>query len=352
MRAAGTQALLVEAGASLEYFAGVAWHRSERPLIMVLPVDGPPTFVGPAFEQHTLRERTGDARLRLWAEHESPYARVGEVLAEGGAVKVAVEPWTRMFVLEGLRRDVPKASFVDGGELVRACREIKSPAELALLRRANEASKAALRHAATQVRAGMLEAELAALVDQAQSEAGLTGNWALVLFGANAAFPHGTRGERRLVRGELVLVDCGGALHGYQSDVTRTWAFGQVPAEARGAWDTVLRAQSSALAQIRPGAACGAVDAAARAVIRAAGYADEHFVHRLGHGIGLETHEDPYFVRDNPVLLAPGMTLSNEPGIYMHGQLGVRLEDIVAVTATGAEVFGPRARSLDEPFGA
>lgn len=351
LRAAGQSALIVEAGASLEYFTGVPWHRSERPLLLVLPADGPHTIVGPSFEQHTLRERTGDVALRLWSEHSSPYAAVAELLP---GPQVAVEPWTRLFVLEGLRQAVPKASFIDGGAIVRGCRTLKSPAELALLRRASEATKAALRRVAPHVRAGMREPELAALVESAQQAAGLQHTWALVLFGSNAAFPHGTRGERRLAAGELVLVDCGGALHGYQSDVTRTWPFGQVTDEARRAWDAVSRAQTAALAAIRPGQPCGAADAAARAVITDAGYGpdDRFFTHRLGHGIGLETHEDPYLVRDDPTILAPGMTMSNEPGIYVPGKFGVRLEDIVVVTATGSETLGERTTSLDAPFGA
>ncbi len=355
LRAAGQRALIAEAGATLEYFTGVSWHRSERPLLLVLPVDGPPALVGPAFETHTLRERSGDLRLRLWPEHASPYAAVGELLAEAGSSPgaLAIEPSTRMFVLEGLRRDIRDATLIDGGPLVRACRSIKSPAELALLRRANEATKAALREAARHVRAGMLEAELSAIVQAAQVAAGLEHPWALVLFGSNAAFPHGTRGARRLAAGEFVLVDCGASLHRYQSDITRTWPFGQVSAEARHAWQAVLAAQTAGIAEVRPGQPCGVADAAARGVLAKAGFGpdDRYFTHRLGHGIGLETHEDPYLVRDNPTLLAPGMTMSSEPGVYIPGKLGVRIEDIIAVTEAGAEVFGPRPTSLDDPFG-
>ena len=358
LRAAGQHAFIAEAGATLEYFTGVPWHRSERPLLLVLPVDGPPALIGPAFETHTLRERSGDLRLLLWAEHDSPYQRVGELLAEAGATTptptLAIEPTTRMFLLEGLRRAVPAATLVDGAPLVRACRSIKSPAELALLRRANEATKAALRRAAGHVRADMLEAELAAIVEAAQLAAGLERPWALVLFGSNAAFPHGTRGARRLAAGDLVLVDCGASLHGYQSDITRTWPFGQVSAEARHAWSSVLAAQTAGIAELRPGQPCGVADAAARGLLARAGFGpdDRFFTHRLGHGIGLETHEDPYLVRDNPTILAPGMTMSSEPGVYIPGKLGVRIEDIVAITETGAEVFGPRPTSLDDPFGA
>lgn len=355
LRAFGMQALVVEAGETLVYFTGVRWGRSERPLLWVLPAEGEPTFVGPSFEESTLRELIGGAALRLWREWERPYALVGELLAEAelAGARVAVDPWTRMFVLEGFIKDVPEARFVDGGAIVRNCRMSKSPGELALLRRANEATKAALRAAAEHTRGGMTEAELAALVRAAQEAAGLGDTWALVLFGHNAAFPHGTRGALKLAEGDLILVDAGGSLHGYRSDITRTWPFGQIADEAQRVYDAVLAAQSAALAMIKPGTTCGAVDAAARAVIARAGFGpdDAFFTHRLGHGIGLETHEDPYFVKDNPVVLTPGMTLSNEPGIYVRGRLGVRLEDIVAVTADGVEVFGPRATSLEQPFG-
>lgn len=355
LKAFGLQALVVEAGEALVYFTGVRWGRSERPLLWLLPAEGAPTFIGPSFEESTLREQIGGAGLRLWHEHERAYALVGEALAEAGATKarVGVEPTTRMFVVEGLRRDVPEASFVDGGAPVRNCRMIKSAAELALLRRANEATKAALRAASEHTRDGMLEAELVALVRGAQEAAGLTDTWALALFGQNAAFPHGTRGSLRLADGDLVLVDAGGSLHGYRSDITRTWPFGHITEEGRKVYEAVLQAQTAALAVIKPGQTCGAADAAARAVITAAGFGpdDAFFTHRLGHGIGLETHEDPYLVRDSPLVLTAGMTMSNEPGIYVKGKLGVRIEDIVAVTRDGHEVFGPRATSLEEPFG-
>jgi Xaa-Pro dipeptidase len=230
---------------------------------------------------------------------------------------------------------------------------IKSERELARLRRVNEATKAAVRLAAQYVEPGMTEDAIATLVREAQAAAGLSQIWVLALTGPNAAFPHGTRNGRPLESGDLILVDTGGALHGYRSDITRTWAVGTPSDAQRKAWDTVLAAQEAALAALKPGVACADVDAAARGVIEEAGYGAgyDKFTHRLGHGIGLQVHEEPYLVRGNRLALAPGMTFSNEPGIYVPGSLGVRLEDIVAVTADGAEVFGPRPRSLDDPFG-
>jgi Xaa-Pro dipeptidase len=356
LRDGGFAALIVEAGPTLRYFAGDPWQRSERPLLMGLPVSGAPFFVGPAFEEGTLRERLGgDPDLRLWHEHEDPYRLAVAALKERGARtgRVAVEPTTRMFVTTGLAGAGGALSFENGAAVVDTCRMRKSAAELALLRRANQATKATLRAAAERVAPGMTEDDLRALVRGAQEAAGLTDIWALVLFGPNAAFPHGTRNRRTLAEGDLILVDTGGDLHGYQSDISRTWAFGAVDEPRRRAFETVRLAQEAAMALIRPGARCTDVEAAARKVVTNRGFGSgyERFTHRLGHGIGLEVHEHPYLVRDNQLRLEPGMTMSNEPGIYVPGQFGVRIEDIVAVTDGEAEVFGPRVQSLEAPFG-
>jgi Xaa-Pro dipeptidase len=357
LRVAGFAALVVEAGPTMRYFAGDPWRRSERPLLLVLPVSGQPVFVGPAFEEGTLRESVvgGGAELRVWQEHEDPYALAVAALRDRGARRgrVALEPTTRLFISTGLARAGSGIAFDAGAAVVDACRMVKSAAELALLRRANQATKAALRAASARAAAGMTEDELAGLVREAQEAAGLDSVWTLALFGPDAAFPHGTRNRRRLADGDLILVDTGGDLHGYQSDITRTWAFGAVAPESRRAFDAVLAAQEAAMARIRPGARCGDVDAAARRVVAERGFGGDYqrFTHRLGHGIGLEGHEAPYLVRGSETRLVPGMTMSNEPGIYLAGRFGVRIEDIAAVTEEGVEVFGPRVRSLEAPFG-
>jgi Xaa-Pro dipeptidase len=354
---AGLLALVLEAGPSMEYFGGGAWRRSERPLLLAVPVEGAPFYVGPAFEEGTLRESVVGAgdELRVWHEHEDPYALAIAGLRERGARRgrIALEQSTRLFVSAGLMRAGGDLFFESGGAVVDACRMVKSAAELALLRRANQATKAALRAVAGEVSDGIGEDDLAALVQEAQETAGLRSIWSLVAFGPNAAFPHGTRNRRPLAGGDLILIDTGGDLHGYQSDISRTWAFGEVPAQGRRAFDAVRRAQAAALAAIRPGARCGDVDAVARGVIAEAGFGSDYqrFTHRLGHGIGLEGHEPPYLVRGNQTRLEPGMTMSNEPGIYVPGRFGIRIEDIVAVTEGGAEVFGPSVRSLEQPFG-
>lgn len=353
---AGHDAVVIEPGATMQYLAGVRWGRSERPFLLVLPRTGEPLWVGPAFEERTAREQLGSATLRVWQEHESPYARVAAALAERGLGdrSVAMEPQLRHFVAEGLRHALGPGRVVDGAAVVEGTRMRKQPAELARLRRANEATKAALRRVAeTSMREGMGREELAELVVAAQQRAGLTDVWVLALLGPNAAFPHGTAHEHALAEGDLVLVDTGGSLHGYRSDITRTWALGAAPPQVERAWSVVARAQRAAMELIRPGVACGQVDAAARAVIEEAGFGAgyQRFTHRLGHGIGLEVHEPPYLVQDATRILEPGMTMSNEPGIYEPGVFGVRIEDIVAVTDDGHEVFGPSVESLAAPFG-
>ncbi len=356
----GYAAVIMEAGVNLLHFSGLRWWLSERPLLYVLPASGAGEafFVSPAFEEGTLRQsEVGQAELRTWHEHVSPYPLVTEGLAARGIRRdrVAVDPNMRAFVSEGLRQAAPQLELAAAAEVFDGCRMRKQAPELARMRRANQATKAALALVAEYVEPGMSEAEVTAMVRGAQEAAGLSQIWALVAFGEHAAYPHGSPQKRPLRRGDLVLVDTGGSLHGYQSDITRTWPVGPVSelsAEVRKAWDTVLAAQSAAMDKIGPGAMCGDVDAAARAVMARAGYgADyERFTHRLGHGIGREVHEEPYLVRGSRRVLEPGMTMSNEPGIYVPGALGVRIEDIVAVTDSGHEVFGPRAQSIEQPF--
>jgi Xaa-Pro dipeptidase len=224
-----------------------------------------------------------------------------------------------------------------------ALRGRKDAHELALLRRASELTQLAIAAVARTLRRGDSAAEVARRMHRAQARLGLEGTWVLALVGPSAAFPHGGDQERSIGRGELLLVDTGGSLHGYQSDVTRTWAVeGPVGAEEERAWNAVRDAQRRAFEAIRPGVPCREIDRVARSTIEAAGFGSgyEALTHRLGHGIGLEGHEDPYFDGGSEVLLEPGMTLSDEPGIYLYGSFGVRLEDIVAVTEAGADHFG------------
>lgn len=340
VRGAGLTALVVEAGRTLWYLSGVRWGLSERPFLMIVPAEGSPRWVAPAFEALRARESIGDAELLVWQEDEDPYALAKKAIGTG---RVAVAPQMRDFVVRGLRGAVGEVE--SGAAIVEALRTIKGPDELALLERANLATKAALRIARDATRVGMSEGEMRTIITEAQQAAGLVHVWALVLFGENAAFPHGTGRERTLAEGDLVLIDTGGQLHGYCSDITRTWPCGNATPDAKRALETVLAAQSAAFEVLAPGTPCADADAAARKVIADAGFGEDYaaFTHRLGHGIGLDGHEAPYLVRGNTTILRPGMTMSNEPGIYRPGAFGVRIEDILAITADGHRVFGERA---------
>lgn len=349
--------LVVESGAAMRYLGGPRWHRSERPLLLAIAAEGGATLVGSAFERHTYAgaEPAVAHEIEVWEEDDDPYALAVAAIVGGGNSKsarpIVATADTRGFVIEGLRRAAGRRGVQVDSELVDAGRRVKSAAELALLRRANEATKVSIAAAARHLQVGMHEREFAEIVAEAQRASGLVSPWVLALFGPNAAHPHGTAEGRTLAEGDLVLVDTGGFLHGYASDITRTFAFPEPAAiddERKRAWDTVRAAQTAALETIAPGVRASQVDAAARAVLERAGYDPDYgeMTHRLGHGIGLEVHETPYLVRGSDRVLEVGNTMSDEPGIYRPGAFGIRLEDIVAVTDGGAEVFGPRAQSL------
>jgi Xaa-Pro dipeptidase len=341
MRALDISAVVLEPCASMAYIGGPAWHRSERPLLLVLPREGPPTILCPAFEKRTVLERVADHEIVVWREHEDPFARASDVFAGLRAAKIAIDPTMRQFVAAGLARAWPNATFV-ADDPIGVSRLHKTPAEIARLRRANEATQKAIAVVQSRVTVGTSQTQIAAWIEAAQVAAGLADPWVLALVGPNASFPHGTAEARDVQSGDAVLVDTGASLHGYRSDITRTFVVGEPSKALRRAWDTAALAQRAALAAIRPGATTGSVDAAARAVMAEAGYGgdDRYFTHRLGHGIGLEVHEPPYLVGQGTLVLAPGMTMSDEPGIYVPGDFGVRHEDIVLVTTDGAEVFG------------
>lgn len=352
MQAQNVAALVVEPGPAMLYLSGVRWGRSERPFLMVLHRDGAVAWVVPGFEERKAREQLGSqATVAAWEEHQDPMAAAAELLPEGSEA-VAVDGDTRSFIVNRLRDAARERPVIGASSVLDAVRMRKTAPELARLRRANEITKIAIASAAQHVEPGMRQSEIAALMTRAQEAAGLVDVWCLALVGPAAAFPHGTSEDRALAKDDLVLVDTGGGLHGYRSDITRTWPVGNPGDEPRRAWEAVRAAQSAAMEVIAPGRACGEADATARAVLEKAGFGTdyERFTHRLGHGIGLQVHEHPYLVRDNALRLEPGMTMSNEPGIYVPGSYGVRIEDIVAVTEDGVERFGPPIGPWDDPF--
>jgi Xaa-Pro dipeptidase len=344
----GVDALVVEPGATLAYLTGVSWGLSERLFACVLLADGSLFWVTPGFEEPRARATIQAAGAPLgdvlaWQEHEYAWQPLAAELAVRRAQRVAVEPQARLFVFVRLGEALGTERVVGGAPLVRALRMVKDTHELALLCGANELTQQAIAAVAVRIEAGTSDHELGALCQRAQERLGLRSTWVLPLLGPNAALPHGRPEGRVLARGDVVLVDTGGALHGYQSDNTRTWVFDAPPAsEVERAWHAVRDAQRAAYEALRPGVRCREIDAAARAVIERAGYGAgyQSFAHRLGHGIGLEGHEEPYLDGGNELALAAGMTFSDEPGIYLPERFGIRLEDIVAVTADGAAHFG------------
>lgn len=352
----GFSAFFTESGSTLQYFTGVEWGRSERMFAFVIPPQGPPAFICPAFEEDRARQqiRFGDADIRTWEEHQSPYARVDQILREhqAGGGRVAIEPTTRLFLISGLRQAAPAVEFSDGRTISDGCRMVKDEVELENMRLADRITKSAYQAALQGLREGMTEDDLARRVSQAHSRLGARGG-AMVLFGPHSALPHGSRNVRELRPGDAVLIDGGCAVNGYRSDVTRTTVFGTASSKQRQVWQIVRDAQSAALEAARPGIACQQLDRVARQWIENAGYGPgyQYFTHRLGHGIGLDGHESPYLVEGNKLETRPGMTFSNEPGIYIVGEWGVRHEDIMVITGEGAEILGNRTRELENPLG-
>jgi Xaa-Pro dipeptidase len=343
--------LFLAGGTTLEYFGGFRWGLSERLFAMLIPARGDVAYLCPKFEEGRAREliRFG-ADVRTWDEDESPYAKVKAFLAERkiGGGTVALEASVREFVGDGLRKTCAPARFVNGEGISNGCRMIKTGKELAFMELACQITQKAYAAAFRTLREGMTQPELMRAVSAAHTRLGAAGG-GFVTFGPNSAFPHGSRVERRLAKGDVVLIDGGCRVEGYESDITRTVVFGSASDKVRRVWETVKRAQDAALAAARPGVACEAVDAAARKVITDAGYGPDYkfFTHRLGHGIGMDGHEYPYLVRGNKLPLQPGMTFSDEPGIYLVGEFGVRIEDVMCIGQDRARLFGSPATALE-----
>jgi len=351
-------ALILESGSSLDYFTGVQWHRSERTTAAVIPARGEVVVVTPAFEEPSVRETLavgGD--VRTWNEHESPFDRLVEALRDRGVRSgaIAFEPTTRVFIVDGVREASAGAyQVVSGDALVKAVRLIKSPAELALMQTANNVTLAALRYVHGNVRTGMRPDEIAAMTDAATAALGGEPGFALVLLNEASAYPHGSKQPQTVREGSVILMDVGCTVHGYQSDISRTWVMGSPTAKQRKVWDTVKRGQELALATAKPGVPVGAIDDAVRAYYEKEGWGPGYRLpglsHRTGHGIGLDGHEPPYLVHGDSTPLAPGMCFSDEPGLYIPGEFGIRMEDCWYMTQEGPKLFTALARSIEDPI--
>ena len=356
-----TDALLLMEGTSLEYFTGIRWWGGERLFALVLPVQGDPICVCPAFEEGRAREQmkkspvADKADVRTWQEDDDPYQLLAQALKDHGMSggTIAMEETVRFVFSSGIAKAAPQIHFVSGTSVTAGCRMVKSDHEIALMRLAAKVTITAYEATYRALKEGMAREEISDLVDAAYAKLGFPGE-VDVSTGEYTAFPHGSRAPQIIREGTLVLLDDGCKVEGYTSDITRTFVFGKATDKMKKVFDIVHHAQSEALKTARPGVECQAVDAAARKVIADAGYGPDYkfFTHRVGHGMGMDGHEWPYLVRGNHTLLAPNMTFSDEPGIYIRGEFGIRLEDTMHITENGAELFTTQSPSLEDPFSA
>ncbi len=351
-------ALLVESGTSLEYFTGIRWHRSERTTLAIIPASGTVLVVTPAFEEPSVRETLqvgGD--VTPWNEHENPFEKIVQGLKARGinSGTLAAESTMRFFIVAGIRAASNAYEIIPADPIVRACRLIKSAAELELLQLANDVTITALRHVHSQVALGMSASDISALMDRTTlALGGSPGGFSLVLLNEASAYPHGSVKPQAVREGSVILMDCGCAVHGYESDISRTWVFGQASERQRKVWDTVKRGQELALETAKLDAPVGSIDDAVRKYYESEGWGPGYRLpglsHRTGHGIGLDGHEPPYLVHGDTTPLQAGMCFSDEPGIYIPGEFGIRLEDCWHMSAAGPKLFTPLAKSLQDPI--
>lgn len=359
-------ALILTGGTSLVYFAGMRWGGGERLFACVIPVKGEPFFVCPAFEEDRAREQIAlgpfggnQADVRTWNEDESPYALVARGLKDRGLAtgSIGIEETTKLVWSEGIASAALQAKVVIGTAITAGCRMIKDAHELALMQLANTATWKVYNAVYQAIQPGMTQHQVSDLISQAYRRVGFPGE-ASVQTGQYTALPHGSATPQKIQEGTIIMIDDGCTVEGYQSDITRTFVLGKATDKMNKVFDIVKRAQNAALKAARPGAPLESIDAAAREVIVSSGYGPgfKYFSHRLGHGIGMDGHEWPYLVKNNmygwtkSLRAQPGMTFSNEPGVYIRGEFGVRLEDDMHITDDGAKLFTPQSESLEKPF--
>jgi Xaa-Pro dipeptidase len=350
------QALYITPGTSLVYFTGIHWWPSERILALLIPRQGDPFLVSPAFEEGRLREQLRwPIEIRTWQEDDSPFTVAAKGLVDRGAHdgQVGVEETTRYTFFDRMRQAAPSLTFTSGDSITIGCRAQKSEHELELMRLACAATFDVYKALFASLKEGMTQREVSRLLERGFVKMDLQGD-GLVLFGSSAALPHGTHEEQTLREGMGILIDGGTTLEGYHSDISRTGVLGKPTEKLQRAFEIVRGAQDAALAAAVAGRECGSVDDAARRVITAAGFGPnyKYFTHRLGHGIGLDEHEYPYLVRGNKTILKPNMTFSNEPGIYVVGEYGLRCEDDMVIAESGSgQLLTPGFQpSLEKPI--
>jgi len=360
MRDNHLDAIFMIGGTSLVYFTNVRWWNSERLFAAILPAKGEPFYVCPAFEEDRAREQIAggpggnNADVRTWQEDEDPYKLVAAGLKDRGIAsgRLGIEERTTFVFSDGVAKAAPQVAITSATPVTAGCRMIKSAHELELMSLANQVTLEAYEAVYKALQPGMTQYDFSNLIAAAYEKLGFRGD-ASVNVGESSALPHGSAKPQVIREGTIVLIDDGCTVEGYQSDISRTFVLGKPTDKMRKVFDIVHRAQAAALKQARPGVEAQSVDAAARKVITDAGFGPDYkyFTHRLGHGIGMDGHEWPYLVRGDTLTLKPGMCFSDEPGIYIRGEFGVRLEDDMHITENGAELFTPQSPSLEDPFG-
>src|SRR5580658_7394447 len=360
MTASKIDAIVMTTGASLTYYTGAHWGQSERLFAYVLPRAGKPFLISPAFEHDRAEELPATFPERetttsyAWQENESPFDLLRKALGDSGVKTgtLGIEEHTQFEFSYAIAQACPALTTVSATPVTAGCRMIKTAAELALMKLANEITLSVYRAVYQSCGPGDTNRKFIELIDKAYERCGVRGEASLNV-GQYSAVPHGSAQAQVIREGDIVMVDDGCTCDGYTSDITRSWVYGKASDEQKRVFDIVHRAQSAALAAAKPGVEAQSVDAAARKVIVDAGFGPgyKYFTHRVGHGIGLDMHEWPYLVGGNTKKLETSMVFSDEPGIYQRGKFGVRLEDDMHITEDGAELFTPQSPSLEDPFG-
>ncbi|WOE74106.1 M24 family metallopeptidase [Alterisphingorhabdus coralli] len=358
MREQGMSALLIEPGSSLDYFTGVQWWRSERLTAAVLGADGALAIVTPFFEEPSIQESLSvEAEILTWDEHENPLRKVADWLARTGNTSgnIGIEKTVRFFAVDGLKRVMPDAKIVSASPVILGCRMFKSASELALMQTASDITLAAYAYTLPRIERGMTPSDISAIMNGATRALGGQPKFAIALVGEAAAYPHGSDQPQEVKEGEIVLMDCGCSVHGYRSDISRTIVYGEPTAKQRQVWQHMRNGQDVVFEAAQIGVAAGSVDDAVRAYYETLGYGPDYKLpgtsHRTGHGIGMDGHESINLVRGETTELAAGMCFSNEPGIYLPGEFGVRIEDCFYMTEDGPRYFTQPSKAIDEPFG-
>lgn len=350
-------AIVLDSGTSMVYFTGMSWGASERTMVAVIPAQGEVKYVCPTFEAERLRELiTIGKEVRTWEEHESPYKVVAGILKDYGirTGNIGIEERVRFFIFDGVRKEAPQLTYVSADPVTAACRMIKSPAEIALMQKANDITVAAYKACIALLHEGMTPVDFSSAAADAFSRLGVRGELS-ANFGQASAFPHGSIQTQHLKKGDVVLMDDGCKVEGYCSDISRCIVFGAPPTNRQQEiWELERRAQAAGFAAAQIGAPCENVDAAARKVITDAGFGPGYKLpglpHRTGHGIGMDIHEWGNMVMGNKTPLQPGMCFSVEPMVAIYGEFGIRLEDCAYMTENGPRWFSQPSPSIDQPF--